>query len=107
MKRFDDYIRLRETDQFSDPTGQSEADGIENCLLKIARISWDRYESETKDFFRQLANKDPDIKEQLDKIDSEDNDPASRGEENNDDKDIISPPQSDTNSGSEEDDGGE
>jgi hypothetical protein len=48
----------------------SSPDAHDEMLKRLIKMAWDRYEPETKDFFVQLSNKDPDIKEQLDKLDT-------------------------------------
>jgi hypothetical protein len=104
MKRFSDFVSLKEDSEFPDPTRLAGSSGKEGCLTKLVRLAWDRYEPETKDFFRQLANKDPDIKDTLSKMDNEDDlDMANRGQRDKDDQDVIAPPEADTSPGVEGD----
>jgi hypothetical protein len=67
MKSFKKYLKLRESDNIGDPS--ASPDEHDETLKRIIKMAWDRYEPETKDFFGQLANKDPDIKEQFEKLD--------------------------------------
>jgi len=105
MKSFKRYIQLREMGDVGDPN--ASPDSQDDTLKRIVRMAWDRYEPETKDFFGQLANKDPDIKEQLDKLDrSPEMTKADRlgQSEKGSDGDVVVPSLADTSS---EGDGGE
>lgn len=96
MKTFTKYVTLREMGELGPPENQDD------MLVKLVRLAWKRYSQETKDFFSQLGNKDPDIKELLAKIEkpSEELSSADRiGDDVKDDMDIVAPPAADTSPG--------
>lgn len=98
MNVFKQYLKLRESDRFGEkPTSQDDT------LGKLIRLAWDRYEPETKDFFSSLADKDPDIKDEFNKLDKT---PSHRGNymtgHQEKEKDVIIPAAADSSSGSDE-----
>ena len=99
MKTFTHYVKLRESGDIDDPNGNEET------LKKIIRLAWDRYEPETKDFFNQLANKDPDIKQELEDLDKNPEitkaDRLGNSERKGDEQDVVMPAAADTNPGLE------
>jgi len=107
MKTFQDYVKIHESEGINDPSQSPDME--EHVLKKIIRLAWDRYEPEAKDFFRQLANKDPDVKEQLDKLTkSTDLTNADRlaGAEASGNGEVIVPSLADAGSGDDEGGGG-
>ena len=107
MKSFKRYIQLREMGNIGDP--HASPDAHDDTLKRIIRMAWDRYEPETKDFFGQLANKDPDIKEQLNKLDKSPEltkaDRLGQSEKDGND-DVVVPSLADTGSDGDDDGGG-
>jgi hypothetical protein len=100
MKRFKQYVALRESGEIEAPNT-----GDDN-LVKIIRLAWERYRPETKHFFGQLSNKDPDIKKLEGKLDNSQNPTDDRmdQERGDDTDDVVMPPSADTSPGLEDDD---
>jgi hypothetical protein len=96
MKTFTNYVKLMEAGELDAPENQDD------LLVKLVRLAWKRYAQEAKDFFSQLGNKDPDIKELLTKIErpSEELSAADRVEGDvKDDFDVVAPSAADTSPG--------
>lgn len=59
MKKFKEYIRLREEDEI--PTITHEEDNKSGRLHKLIRIAWKSHRESTLAFFRKLSRIDPEI----------------------------------------------
>lgn len=104
MKRFSQYVRMRESALLDQPGQELKTADImgrkDGALGKIMKIAWDRYEGETREFLANLAKKDPDIKAEFEAIDSSGkNDGPIRDKKEDGDKDVIAIPPSDVESG--------
>lgn len=99
MKSFSEYFRLREDGDFPDPTRLGSTSDNTEVLSRMTKLAWDRYEPETKNFFQQLADKDPDIKDEFNKIDDGRSKDINHNRDQNSEKDVIAPPEADTSPG--------
>jgi hypothetical protein len=106
MKRFRQYVVLREQGELDEP--QAEPQGSGDSLVEIIKLAWERYRPETKHFIGQLSNKDPDIKRLEEKLDdsSAPNDGRMERERDDGTDDVVMPPEADTSPGLEADEGG-
>lgn len=105
IKTFQDYVRMRESNVLERPGIGSngagkDANSRDKDLVKLITIAWHRYSGETRDFFTQLATKDPDIKKIMNVLDSVNSeDPIKKGPP---EQDIIAKPLADSGIGAEE-----
>lgn len=60
MKKFEDFVRYYESigEKFK-------------IIEDIVKICFERYPAETKDFFQNIANKDPDVKNLMSQFESD------------------------------------
>ena len=100
MKSFTDYIAIREeSDLGTSSLGDTQEPEL-NSLVKIARIAWDRFRIESRQFFQGLAHKDPEIKEELDKLQSDVSGmPRPQKDKDGPEPELIAPPESDQGAG--------
>ena len=104
MKSFTDYIAIREeSDLGTTSLGDTQEPEL-NSLVKIARIAWDRYRIESREFFQGLAHKDPEIKEELDRLQSDVSGMPRPGRDKDSEKEpeLIAPPDADSGAGETE-----
>lgn len=110
MISWSEYLQLRESAVLEPPTTNenpsSDSSPSNKSLIHISTLAWSRYQSETKEFFNRLAEKDHDIKEELKKLDGGSESSASYNDDKKDkefsDKDVIAPPTADVSPGAEE-----
>ena len=104
MKTFARYVTQREQNE-RDDMAYEPSDEQKDAINRAIELAFDRYPSETKDFFRELE--DPDIDELMEDIEKEPSlDPAKRMFKGKpeEDKDEVMPPEADGGeSGYEED----
>lgn len=103
MKTFARYVAKREQNERDNMAYEASPDQ-KNAINEAIELAFDRYPSETKQFFRELE--DPEIDELLEDIEKEpDEDPAKKlfKGKPEEDKDEVMPPEADGGeSGSEE-----
>lgn len=101
MKSFTDYIAIREENDLGTSSLGDTQEPELNSLVKIARIAWDRYRVEARQFFQGLAHKDPEVKEELDRLQSDASGiprPKKDGDTGKE-PELIAPPESDQGTG--------
>lgn len=77
MRTFNEFKSVKESSATdignqligSNSLSNKEEGGIAS-LMKVIKLAWERYHSETKNFIGHLAAKDPDIGEEFNKIQS-------------------------------------
>ncbi len=67
MRKFKQYVALRESESI--PSGRKTDKSIIPYLEKLMRILWDRHHEDTREFVSNIARKDPEVKELLDRAD--------------------------------------
>lgn len=102
MKRFREYIRIREQEEL--PTITDEDDNKSGRLHKLVRLAWKTHRESTIAFFRKLSKIDPEIAAEFEGILNSgdpdvDNSPIKRHPE----KDIIRPAMADMTASGVED----
>ncbi len=99
MKSFTDYIAVKEQSDLGTSSLGDIHEPELNSLIKISRIAWDRYRVEAKQFFQGLAHKDPEVKEELDKLQSDAGGMPRPQKDKEQEPELIAPPSADSGEG--------
>jgi hypothetical protein len=104
MRKFKQYVLHRESETNAIGAEKLGFGHDENNFLKLAKLAWERYKPAMTALFSDLAKKDAEIKDCLNKINKEEE----RGLTHysmglNVDKDEVKPPESDRVSASDSD----
>jgi TolA-binding protein len=110
MISFKKYYKLRENEGTEDSNFLSSTQSVEaetSLLKELIRMAWNRYQPEVQDFFNQLANKDPEMKEKLNKLirspeELSHADRLAMDEKKKRNLEIIAPPLADSGGGEED-----
>lgn len=107
MISFQEFIVLIESPVLEKPGAEDftpkDGGNSEKILNKMIEMAWNRYHSETKNFFQNLAEKDPEIKEAFSELEGKGPSQGDRvSAPFDDDKDTIVPPEADTSAGIED-----
>jgi len=73
LKSFKNYSNYRENDNGNEDEGLGDVGGSptadNSILFKIIGIAWEKYQDDVRSFFGELAKKDDEIAEQIQKLD--------------------------------------